>query len=363
MRRASAEAYKLVGNLRSVESSPESEPKKAAESESAAETKASEPLPGVSAFVARVLEQLSLSAWLPGAFLAVSLTVLVQLRSLGESASTSAFLDAIAANWQSILLSAIPVLILAVLIIQASSFAAIQFLEGYGGARGPGRWVRSAMIYWQVRSANALHSRRMRAQARAFDKAEPRWDEPTEVVAALWADSRGRQLTELRPEHRARFDELDWRDECHPWDLARIEEMVEQEKDFPALSRTLPTRLGNVLRSTEDELQDDGSEVTDFVFHRRELAPARIRLQHDQFRTRLDMYSTLVLVSGALAPVSFGLLWDHVKLSVTATAAIGFFVFAVVSYRAAISSARGYCRILKVMNEIERPSSSHPGRT
>lgn len=346
-----------------MESSPESGAKKATESASAAEQKASEPLPGVSAFVARVLEQLSLSAWLPGSFLAVNLTVLVQLRSLGESASASAFLDAIAANWESILLSAIPVLILSVLIIQASSFASIQFLEGYGGARGPGRWVRSAMIRWQVRSANALHVRRMRAQARAFDKAEHRWDEPTEVVAALWADSRGRQLPELRPEHRARLDKFGWRDECNPWDLARIEEMVEQEKDFPELSRTLPTRLGNVLRSTEDVLQVDGSEVTDFVYHRRELAPARIRLQHDQFRTRLDMYSTLVLVSGALAPISFGLLWEHVNISIIATSAIGFLVFAIVSYRAAISSARGYCRILKAMNEIERSSSSHPGRT
>lgn len=313
------------------------------------------PPQGVSAFVAHVLDQLSLSAWLPGAFLAVSLSVLVQLRALGEDASIRSLLDAIAGSWEFILLTAIPVLVLAVLIIQASSFASIQFLEGYGGARGPGRWVRSAMIRWQVHRSNKLHGRRMRAQAKAFDKTEHRWNEPTEVVAALWADARGRRLPTLGPEHKDQFNKLDWRDSCDPWDLARIEQMVEEEKDFPAVSRTLPTRLGNVLRSTEDELDTGGDEVADFVFSRRELVPERIRLQHDQFRTRLDMYSTLVMVSGGLVPLSFGILWNHSQLYVAAAIAILFLIFAIVSYRAAISSARGYCRILTVMNMVKTP--------
>lgn len=129
--------------------------------------------------------------------------------------------------------------------------------------------------------------------------------------------------------------------------------MVEEEKDFPEVSRTLPTRLGNVLRSTEDELDTAGNEVADFVFSRRELVPERIRLQHDQFRTRLDMYSTLVMVSGGLVPLSFGILWNHSKLFVAVAIAILFLIFAIVSYWAAISSAHGYCRILKVMNEAK----------
>lgn len=336
----------------SVEVSPGPAPKDTAVSGSVAEVTASGSPPGISAFVARVLDQLSLSAWLPGTFLAVSLAVLVQLRSLGENASINGLLDAVAEDWQAILLAAIPVLILAVLIIQASSFASIQFLEGYGRARGPGRWARSAMIRWQVHHSDALHTRRMRAQAKAFDKTEHRWGEPTEVVAALWADARGRELPALAPEHKARFDGLDWRDECAPWDLAQIEEMEEREKDFPALSRTLPTRLGNVLRATEDDLENGGNEVADFVFRRRELVPARIRLQHDQFRTRLDMYSTLVMVSSALVPLSCGILWSHTKFSIAGVIAALFFIFAVVSYRAAVSSARGYCRILKVMDQV-----------
>jgi hypothetical protein len=306
--------------------------------------------PGVSAFVAKVLDQLSLSAWLPGTFFALSMSVLVQFRSLGR-VDVPAVVDAFSTNWRSVLLLTAPVLVLSVLVIQASSFAAIQFLEGYGRARGPGRWIRSGLIRRQVRKADSLHTRRMQAQARAFDRSEHRWDEDAEVVRALWAAARGRTSPNLSDEHRQRIRELDWREECEPWALARIDEMVQREKDLPGVARVLPTHLGNILRATEDQLQDTHGDVSSFALRRRQLADPRIQLQHDQFRTRLEMYCILSLVSAVLAPLTVVVMIGKVSSwSVIPITAL-FLLFAVASYRAAIASARGYCAALRVMDE------------
>jgi hypothetical protein len=81
------------------------------------------------------------------------------------------------------------------------------------------------------------------------------------------------------------------------------------------------------------------------------MVPARVRSQHDQFRTRLEMYCTLVLVNVfllILAPITL-----VGRIGSTAFAIIfgGFATMGVVSYLAAIASARGYCLILKQMDE------------
>lgn len=308
------------------------------------------PRPGVSAFVAKVLDQLSLSAWLPGIFFAVAVVIVAQFRSAG-SADVSDMVHEISRDWVAVLVFAIPTLLLSVLVIQASSFAAIQFLEGYGAPGGPGRWVRSGLIRWQVRRLDRLHGRRMREQARAFDFSEERWSEPAEVVIALWADSRGREVPKLSDEHRRQFERLDWRDECDPWRLARIEELKGREDEYPALSRILPTRLGNLLRATEDNLDHGGDDVGGFALRRREHVPPRTQLQHDQFRERLDMYATLTVVNVILIPVTAGALFGSVEATPIAIMAVLFAMFAVVSYRAAIASARGYCAVLRVMDE------------
>ncbi len=60
-------------------------PTKAAGAESTTAADNSVPdLAGVSAFVAKVLDQLSLSAWLPGTFFAISVTVLAKFHSRGD---------------------------------------------------------------------------------------------------------------------------------------------------------------------------------------------------------------------------------------------------------------------------------------
>lgn len=309
-------------------------------------------LAGLSAFVAKVLDQLSLSAWLPGALFAVSVTVLANFADHGDVDLPRVISD-VSGNWVTVLVWAVPVLVISVLVIQASSFAAIQFLEGYGAARGPGRWIRSGLIQWQTSVLNRLERRMRKAKRRAFDGSVDKWaDQPTEVVMALRATAYGLDVPSLSEAHKDAYDNLDWRSECAAWRLARIAEMEDRCKECPARHRVLPTRLGNVLRATEDELDNAGEDVSDFALRRRALVPARVQLQHDQFRSRLDLYATLTVVNALLVVLSVVLLrWGDVEWQRIAIVAVGFVAFTDISYRASVASARGYCTILTVMDK------------
>lgn len=306
---------------------------------------------GVSAFVAKVLDQLSLSAWLPAALLSVSVPLLLQFRWQG-SVDLRAALAAITENPIPVLLLAVPVLVLATLATQAFSFGAIRALEGYGLRRWPLRWLRSLMIRWQVRRWRRLRDRHSRYARQAFDNAESRWaGEPAEVVLALRAAAHGLKPLNLSdPQLANRFSKLDWRTECDPWDLARVDDAAESEAEFPEESRILPTRLGNLIRSTEDSLTREGGEdLVTFALRRRALLERRVRIQHDQFRTRLDMYCTLVFVNVGLAGLAIALLLGEVGFPGPQLIAAGFVLLGFISYQAALASARGYCTILTMM--------------
>jgi VIT1/CCC1 family predicted Fe2+/Mn2+ transporter len=118
------------------------------------------------------------------------------------------------------------------------------------------------------------------------------------------------------------------------------------EREYPPReARILPTRLGNVLRGAEDRLRNSNGDLAGFVLRNRGRVSARIQQQHDQFRARLDMYCTLVLVCSLIAvayPVTLlvfapvGQPWAVVAVAVACA------LMAVVSYRAAVpgSSAR-----------------------
>ena len=307
---------------------------------------------GLSAFIAKVLNQLSLSAWLPAAVFAATVTLLVQFRS-SRSMSVSDALDRITKDPAQILILIIPVLVLTTMITQAFSFAAIRALEGYWARRGPLGWLRSGMIRRHARRRDRLKQRREEAAKEAF--AAVRTDllrkRPYAVVAALELQAIDADVPALSPEDQAVYDKLSWRNTCTPWELAKVDQLDRQLDDYPERpTRTMPTKLGNVLRRTEDSLTHAGRDVQGFAMRRLGLVSARVQTQHDQFRDRLDMYCTLVFVSLVLAIVSAAMLWDRVRWFQTASLAAGFTLFACVCYGSAIASARGYCVALKQMD-------------
>ena len=175
---------------------------------------------------------------------------------------------------------------------------------------------------------------------------------PRPVVDAVEADFLGDPRPELSAEHASRADHTDWRTLLPAWRRARLEVLERRITEFPTSSRVLPTTLGNVLRTTEDSLRHT-SDVESFAYASRARAPARIQLQHDQFRTRLDMYCTLTLVATLLAAVSPALLRSSAWWGVPTFAfTLAFASLAVTSYLAAIASARGYCAVLRYLDRL-----------
>lgn len=304
---------------------------------------------GLSALSARILNQLSLSAWLPAAFLTLSVTFLIQFRSMGrvdvpEAAVRLTDKDQI---W-GVAILAVPVLVVATLITQAFAFEAIRILEGYWHRAGPAIWIASGLIRFQVWRKNWLKSAARARSHKAFLESRARWlvDTAPEIVNALELASLGRDYPE---ELDDLVGDADWTDRCRPWAIRRVEGFEISAGEFPVESRTLPTRLGNVLRAAEDELQHTDGDLATFVMNRRSLLPPSVRTQHDQFRTRIEMYSILVFVALIVAVSALAILWSIRGIEVAFICG-GSALIAFTSYHAAIASARGYVVILRQMD-------------
>lgn len=124
---------------------------------------------GISAFVARVLDQLSLSAWFPAAFLTSGVALLLEFRS-NRSASISNAVADLAAHPVPALIMMVPLLVIATLVTQAFSFEAIRLLEGYWGWR----WmslVAKVLVWRHARRKKAIYESAKRESIKAFNKA------------------------------------------------------------------------------------------------------------------------------------------------------------------------------------------------
>jgi hypothetical protein len=310
---------------------------------------------GLSAFIARVLNQLSLSAWLPAAFLTANIAVLLQLRS-ARSASVLRAVQELTNNPVQVLVILIPLLIIVTVVTQAFAFEAIRGLEGYWNGRGPIGVIRTVMIMRQVRRRTAVRDRLKKEYRKAVHSAMADMiinGVPYPVAKAIEArfSDEGAEVPQLSDEQRDLLAHTNWRFWCKAWRLAKIDNLIKEELVYPESSRIMPTRLGNLMRATEDELMPAGGDIQGFVLRRRELVSSRIQMQHDSFRTRLEMYCTLVFVSALLAALAPAVLVGHVGVGATTIAFSLFTAMSMASYSAALASARGYCAMLKQMAE------------
>jgi hypothetical protein len=318
---------------------------------------ASDTADGISAFVARVLDQLSLSAWLPAAFLTASLALLLQFRA-DKSADVLRAVRELTADPVRVLVLIVPVLVLATVVTQAFSFEAIRTLEGYWHRRGPASLARKLMIKRQVRRASVLTKRREKATEAAWYSAESRMlkgDVSLPVVNAMKATALELELDDLpalTDEQRREFEQRDWEDWCDAWRIAEIEHLRVAEEAYPLKRhRILPTKLGNLIRATEDQLRNTEDDVEGFALRRYAGAPPLVQTEHNKFRSRLDMYCTLVFVSAVLLVLTpLILLKSGIGIDEIVVISVCFGALSEASYLAAIASARGYCSALKEMD-------------
>jgi len=311
--------------------------------------KEQKPPEGLSQFIGKVLDQLSLSAWMPAAMLVGCGAVLLQLRSQGNF-DLGAAVVGLTAKPLGILVVLLFALVLAALVSQAFSFSAIRFFEGYW--KGPLVWlgIYRLLVRHKVRQWDKLTTKLERQTKRAFETARQRMldEEYGLTFVRSVEDAFHSEEPPTTPEQQ-RADSFEWRRVLPPDVVSRESRLVQAQADYPLPHRMLPTKLGNILRATEDDISR-GQNTQDLVLRRGDNIPARLRLHHDQFRTRLDMYCTLIFVHLGLAALTIAsLVPARNSLVGTAVTATVFLLLAVASYSAAIASARGYCTTLRVI--------------
>ena len=309
---------------------------------------------GISEFIVRVLAQLTLSAWLPAAFLTASVAVLLQFRS-SKSADILSAVRKLTTNPIQVLVLIIPLLVIATVVTQAFSFEAIRTLEGYWPGRGIVNLARTLMIRRHIHKKESIAKRRVEESVKALGAAMPAMlmsGIPFPIVKALEAYFSGKEPPQLTSEEQEVVLTTEWRNWCTPWQLAKVDHLSNEEARYPDSFRILPTKLGNLLRATEDKLSYAAGDLQGYALQRYDMVSRQIQIQHDVYRTRLEMYCTLVFVSASLTLLTPVSLLGRVNVFAIVVTAASFAVMSIVSYIAALASADGYCFVLKQMDRL-----------
>lgn len=345
------------------------------------------PTPGkatetLSQFVARILDQLSLSAWLPSAALvllvafAVALGLVLDEDDPPREVST-ALTEALARMTQVKLGGAVLVLaaiVVLTMLTQAFAFEAIRTLEGYWGTSRPVELVADACSGWHGRRRQWLQDRHTDLTERAWWSASKSLHErevdrherglppdltPDMIEVCGASVLRRPPLVSIRDaKTRLKALHIPWEKHADPGLMRRRINVAKRLRDYPDAERLMPTRLGNVLRRHEDMT---GERRLEFFMHRVfDDLPLSMQVGHDVQRNRLDLYCSMVFVLGLAGVVTVARLWAHDSYAWGAAAitvvAIWF------TNRAAIASARSYGGILVTISDLVHRKQQHGSR-
>lgn len=336
----------------------------------------------LSQFVARVLDQLALSAWLPSAALVLLLDLVVQLGAVLDAKGTGpagaigrALSQMSATGIGGGVLLATAVVVLTVL-TQAFTFEAIRILEGYWGTARIVEWVAHRRTRAHRRRIEKLSQRERGLTSQAWTPAKARI---IEIQAEFRRNGRRAELTpamigrleamvlhtlpsgrlmRLTPSQQERLSTYNWEPLAPAEPLRRRVNVAKRLRDYPEPERALPTRLGNILRAHEDQLDaEDLDEVESYVQRIFGNLPPSLQEDHDNQRNRLDLYCTMVFVvavSGLAAAAGFAPRhWPY------AAGAAGVMVIGMwLMYRAALATARAYGQLLVTSVGVAEPWSS-----
>jgi hypothetical protein len=322
----------------------------------------------LSQFLARVFDQLSLSAWLPAGALVLLLAFVIQLgTALEQAAPADAPASPVVRALQSIAgislggaLLLIAAVVVLTMVTQALSFEAIRVLEGYWGINR----LAERLAQWRCgrhrRSCRKLDQRLQHLTEQAWDEAarglqrlnDDRADQgkpllvPPNVLAALRAEVLDKErpvaLTEDEDELLEQVGDR-WEDWAPAETRRRIVNVRKRLYDYPGPNRMLPTRLGNVLRRHEDET--GAAQVETLVQRVFDQLPASLKTEHDEQRTRLDLYCSMVFVLAITVAIAIGRFSaDHPWYAIGALASGSAGIW--LMYRAAVATARAYGGLL-----------------
>jgi hypothetical protein len=126
----------------------------------------------------------------------------------------------------------------------------------------------------------------------------------------------------------------------------------QRSEDYPHPDHILPTRLGNVLRRGEEEAGIEGGRGA-FIQAVFDDLPLSLKIEHDEQRARLDMYSSMVYIVvlvSVVGAVRFCI--QDVRYSV-ASVVIGA-LCGVLMYRAALTTARAFAGLLGLFKKYAK---------
>lgn len=285
-------------NLPERRSPPQAEPPPLTQS-------APPPPDGLSPFSARVLDQLSLTAWLPAALVVANIYLVVGMylarEGNGGGPTIENLQDAVAALNEKpigVILAVLFGVVLVTLVTQSLEFAAIRLLEGYWGGSILASLPTRVGVRLQKVTLGLLSRRAAKLERRAFAAAAPLISEDLDdrrefatVVLVVgreqptshWmVDERGRQLLDEAHDY---YVAGDWLEHSPAHLRHRLNSLYVKRKAFPCeSSRLMPTRLGNTLRAFESKLSDDaaGSEMRGYLYQRLDAVGPALMRQHDQ---------------------------------------------------------------------------------
>jgi hypothetical protein len=357
---------------------PTTPPRQAAGENPVAASLPSKATETLSQFIARVLDQLSLSAWLPAGALILLLLLVFQL---GTAVDNPAIPDTILAKLSAAIegltqlsVGGIILLLLTVVVLtvatQAFAFESIRVLEGYWGTNPIIERLAAVRCSWHRFQRRRIEARItgltgrawLSAKATLLDREHERsisgrsrilTDQMIGRLEDMVLDRRS-GIT-LTPEEQERVDRVDWRRDAPPELQRRLVNLDKKIRDYPEPDRLLPTRLGNVLRAHEDRTGDRTVET--LVQRRFDSLPLSLQVEHDEQRTRLDLYCSMVfVVLFATLVAIIRLIQSPVHYAIAAL--VTGLLITLMMYRAAIASARAYGNLIIVISEYSESTHS-----
>jgi hypothetical protein len=310
----------------------------------------------LSELLARILDQLSLSAWLPSGVLVFAVLVLGSLRAKGgEAGQALAALGDLSLASLVLLLTAV---VLTTVLTQAFQFEAIRVLEGYWGPGLVRELVSDARCGRHLARRDAIRTRLNETADRAFkDAVATMFAEGVPVSTIDGASKVFRKkatLGRLPVEQRDQVKAHPWQDYAPTRLLRRMDALAAAERRFPRDDRAIrPTRLGNMLRHYEDPIEIQiGRPIEGFVQQICHVLPPEVQADHDHLRARLDLYCALVIIF-VLTGLSGVALLVGVDTTEAAAAGAAGVALAWLSYRAAVTSARAYGALLATLVQFD----------
>ena len=310
-----------------------------------------------SQFLSKIFEQLSISAWLPAVMLVGNGAVLLQLYG-NRSFNIALAVRDLAAKPLGTITVLVFAVILATMVMQAFEFEVIRLLEGYlDSTRGVIQAFMAARIRRHERKRSKLVRKLQKANIAAFEGAKAAMRDTGAYDASVLD---GLQQEPVSEKEIGSTEVPDWRLYSPSEALYKIDSISARLEFYPQDNRLMPTRLGNVLRVSEDKIELEADEnLEGFVIRHFDELPSALKEEHGDYRTRLDMYCCLVLVFLVLAVISVPALIRINPVWGTGIAVAIYGTMAYVSYEAAIASARGYGGVLQeIAQYLERQRKS-----